>query len=226
MKEVDLYNPVKSYLVAQGYEVKSEIKDCDLVACRDNEPPVIIELKLSLSIALLMQGIDRQAISDAVYIAVPMGKGRRWGAQLKDTVKLCRRLGLGLITVRFDAATPSVLVQCDPGPYQPRKSKPRREALLKEFERRIGDPNTGGQTRRKIITAYRQDALRIAVSLAVAPNSPKVLSKELCVPKAGSILLADHYGWFVRIERGVYGLRPAGHQALETYADVIKELLK
>lgn len=224
MKETEIYAPVKAYLEGQGYEVKSEVKDCDLVAIRGTEDPVIVELKLSLSLALLMQGIDRQSMTDAVYVAVPAGKGKRWVAQIKGAVKLCRRLGLGLISVRFGAATPSVLVHCDAGPYRPRKVKTRKAALLKEFERRVGDPNTGGQTKRKIITAYRQDALRIAVALLEGPNKPRILTVELGVEKAASILQADHYGWFERVERGVYALRPAGHAALETYADVVKAL--
>ena len=32
MREADLYAPVKAYLEAQGYEVKAEIGDCDLLA--------------------------------------------------------------------------------------------------------------------------------------------------------------------------------------------------
>lgn len=224
MMETELYAPIKSYLEGQGYEVKAEVKDCDLVAIRGGEEPVIIELKLSLSITLLMQGIDRQTMTDAVYVAVPAGKGKRWISQVKDAVKLCRRLGLGLISVRFDAKTPSVLVHCDAGPYLPRKVKKRKEALLKEFERRVGDPNTGGQNKRKIITAYRQDALRIAMALTNGPNKPSVLKKELGVEKTASILQADHYGWFERVERGVYELRVSGHEALKTYADVVKSL--
>ena len=224
MKETELYAPIKTYLEGQGYAVKAEVKDCDLVAIRGDEPPVIVELKLSLSITLLMQGIDRQTMTDAVYVAVPAGKGMRWASQVKDAVKLCRRLGLGLISVRFDRATPSVLVLCDAGPYRPRKVKARKAALLKEFERRVGDPNTGGQTKRKIITAYRQDALRIAVALTDGPNKPRILAVELGVEKAAGILQADHYGWFERVERGVYALRPAGVDALKTYADVVKAL--
>jgi hypothetical protein len=224
MKETELYAPIKAYLEAQGYAVKAEIKDCDLVAMRGDEPPVIVELKLSLSITLLMQGIDRQGVTDAVYVAVPAGKSKRWASQVKDAVKLCRRLGLGLICVRFDAATPSVLVHCDPGPYKPRKVKTRKVALLQEFERRVGDPNTGGQSKRKIITAYRQDALRIALALTDGPNKPRVLAESLGVERAGTILQSDHYGWFERVERGVYAIRSAGHDALKTYADVVKAL--
>ena len=218
MRETDLYAPVKTFLEAQGYEVKAEVRDCDIVAVRGGEDPVIIELKLSLSLALLMQGVNRQAMTDAVYVAVPAGKGKRWLTQVKDAVKLCRRLGLGLMSVRAGG----VVVHVDPGSYHPRKVKKRREALLKEFQRRVGDPNTGGQTRRKIVTAYRQDALRIARHLAAeGQGKPAAIAKVLEVPKAAAILQKDHYGWFERVDRGVYELRDAGQAALVDFKDVL-----
>lgn len=224
MPETDLYAPIKTFLEAQGYEVKAEITDCDLVAQRDNEAPVIVELKLNLSLALLLQGVDRQAITDWVYVAAPKGKTKRWRGQVRDAVKLCRRLGLGLISVSTRGL---VEVHVDPGPYQPRKNKKRTTALLREFARRVGDPNKGGQVGRPIVTAYRQDALRIAVGLQQLGSSrPALLAKSCGVPKAGVILSKDHYGWFIKIERGVYDLGPAGLLALETYADVVKTINK
>ena len=44
--EAALYGPVKRFLEALGYEVKGEVRGCDLVARRGDEPPVIVELKL------------------------------------------------------------------------------------------------------------------------------------------------------------------------------------
>ncbi len=225
MQETDLYPPVKAFLEGQGYEVKAEITDCDLVAMRGQDAPVVVELKLNLSLALLMQGIDRQAITDAVYIAVPARKGPRWRVQLRDAVKLCRRLGLGLISVRMGAVRSKVEVHTDPGPYRPRKHKARKTALLREFSRRVGDPNKGGQSGRPIVTAYRQDALRIAHALhQEGPNRPALLARNLDVPKAASILQKDYYGWFERVERGVYTLRAKGVSAIGDYQDVLAEL--
>ncbi len=225
MQETDLYQPVKSYLEGQGYEVKAEVNDCDLVAVRAPDPPVIVELKLRLSLALLMQGVNRQAITDAVYIAVPASKTRRWRAQLRDCVKLCRRLGLGLISVHFRPKSTAVEVHCDPGPYRPQKSRLRKTALLREFSRRQGDQNIGGQTRRPVVTAYRQDALRIAEKLAAeGAGRPATLAQSLGIANAASILQKDHYGWFERIRRGVYDLRPTGKEALLIYADVLAGL--
>ena len=78
MRETDLYPPVKAYLEAQGYQVKAEIGDCDLLARRGEEPPVVVELKLSFSLALVMQGVARQSLFDHVYLAVPVPKRGGW----------------------------------------------------------------------------------------------------------------------------------------------------
>ena len=43
--ETSLYAPVKAFLEAQGYQVKAEVRHCDVVARRGDEPPVIVELK-------------------------------------------------------------------------------------------------------------------------------------------------------------------------------------
>ena len=69
--EAALYGPVKRFFESRGFTVKGEVKGCDLVARRGDEPPVIVELKLRFTLGLVLQGIDRLAISDRVYLAVP-----------------------------------------------------------------------------------------------------------------------------------------------------------
>ena len=71
MQETDLYQPVKDFFEAEGYEVKAEINGCDVVAIKDDAPTVIVELKTTFSLELVLQGIDRQKLSDDVYLAVP-----------------------------------------------------------------------------------------------------------------------------------------------------------
>ena len=203
--------------------MKAEIQDCDVVAVRGDEPPVVVELKLGLTIALLLQGVDRQAITDAVYLAVPRGKGKAFLLRVKEARKLCLRLGLGLMSVRLPDGT--IEVHCDPKPYQPRKITRRKTALLKEFQARVGDPNTGGQVGRKLMTAYRQDVLRLLNYIAQnGASKPRDCVAKLQIAKAPSMLSVDHYGWFYRVERGVYDLSEAGQQATQDYADVIKGL--
>ncbi len=209
MKEVELYAPVKAYLEAQGYEVKAEVGACDVMACRGAEPPVIVELKTGFTLTLLHQAVARLSISDTVYVAVPRGSGKVWMRNLKANLTLCRRLGLGYLSVRLRDGF--VETHLDPGPYQPRKSKPRTQRLLREFARRVGDPNTGGTTRTKIVTAYRQDAEKVASFLhAHGPSKGAVVAREMDVPTATRIMRDDHYGWFERVEKGIYQLTPKG----------------
>lgn len=204
MKETDLYEPVRQFLLEAGYEVKGEVGPADVMAVRGDEPPLVVELKTSFSLSLVHQAIERQAITDSVYVAVPAVSGRGAGKTLLRHRRLCRRLGLGLLTVRLRDG--HLTVHCDPAPYQPRKSKQRQARLLDEFKRRDGDPNLGG-TRGRVITAYRQDAIRCAEFLSAngATKASKVAAGT-GVPKARQIMADNHYGWFVRVGLGVYEL--------------------
>lgn len=217
MAETDLYAPIKSFLEGQGYVVKGEVRDCDIVAVRDNEAPVIVEMKTGFSLPLLLQGVDRQAMSDAVYLAFRPAKRRQQG----EIIKLCKRLGLGVLVVTGDF----VEALADPLPYQPRRNPRRTTLLLKEFAHRVGDPNIGGSTRRPRMTAYRQDALRIAALLAESGASKVAFLRERTgVARAGAILQDDVYGWFQRESRGVYGLSPKGLGALDQFVEAVAAL--
>ena len=92
----------------------------------------------------------------------------------------------------------------------------------------MGDPNEGGTSRRKIVTAYRQDALRCVVHLGRnGPTKAAVVAKITGVERAGAIMRADHYGWFERAAetpRGVYDLTPRGRNALDGYAEIVAAL--
>src|SRR5438046_1834106 len=94
--ETTLYPPVKSFLEKQGYTVKGEVTRCDIVARRGAEPVVVVELKTALNLELLLQGVERLSIADAVYLAVPAPRGASpvFDRRLH---KLLRRLGLGLL---------------------------------------------------------------------------------------------------------------------------------
>ena len=212
MQETELYAPVKTFLEGQGYLVKSEVGAADVVACRGDEDPLIVELKTGFSLSLVHQAIARQSMTDTVYLAVPRGKGRRFLTSLKQMKTLCRRLGLGLITVRMKDL--HLEVHCDPAPYAPRKSKRRRTLLLREFAKREGDPNTGGATRQGLVTAYRQDALRCANHLAASgPTKGSVVAKETGVERATRLMSDNHYGWFQRVETGIYDVTEKGRSA-------------
>jgi hypothetical protein len=226
IREADLYLPVKRLLEGQGYTVKGEVGAADVVALRDGEDePVIVELKAGFSLSLYHQAIERQALTDAVYVAVPRGTGRASLKALAENRRLCRRLGLGLITVKL--ADGFVEVHCDPEPYRPRQSKPRKARLLREFSRLVGDPNTGGTTRRNLVTAYRQEALMCLRLLgADGPTKAAAVAKSTGVAHARRLMADNHYGWFERgAVKGVYGLSPKGVAAVADYAAEIDRLM-
>jgi len=215
-REDQLYPPIKALLESQGYTVKGEVGAADVVAIRGEESPVIVELKLRFSLSLFHQAVTRLALSDHVYVAVPKPTGRQARRMLKDNLALCRRLGLGLITVLSDARAE---VQCDPGPFTPRKSKKKQARLLREFQRLQGDPNAGGATRHGIVTAYRQDALRCAAYLAEhGASKGATVARGAEVPRATRLMADNHYGWFERVEKGVYQLTSAGRDGLVHWA--------
>lgn len=223
IRETELYAPVKAYLEGQGYEAKGEVGAADIVACRGDDQPVIVELKTGFSLALFHQAIERQSLTDAVYIAVPHNTGRAFLKALKHNTGLCRRLGLGLITVRLKDGF--VTAHLDPAPYAPRKSAPRKDRLLKEFSRRVGDPNTGGSTRQPLVTAYRQDALKcMKVLLASGALKASRVAQQSGSENARRIMADDYYGWFERVITGIYQLSPKGLAAAHDYRIEIGKL--
>lgn len=216
VRESELYGPVKALLEKQGYTVKGEVGAADMVAVRGKEPPVIVELKLRITLSLFHQAVTRLGMTDHVYIAVPKPKGKTARRALKDNTRLCRRLGLGFITVLEDGRTE---VHCDPGPYVPRKMKAKTSKLLREFNALRGDPNEGGATRHGIVTAYRQDALICARFLIGAGASRgKDVAKATGVKRATTVMRDNHYGWFEKVETGVYDITETGRAGMKDWA--------
>jgi hypothetical protein len=217
MPEADLYEPVKRFLEGQGYEVKGEIGPCDVVAVRGDDDRIVVELKERLTLALVLQAVDRLAIADSVYIAFRTG-GRHsaaWRTHRRQVTALLRRLGLGLLTV---SARGGVVPVLDPAPYRPRGSARRRGRLLREFAERVGDPEAGGSASRQRLTAYRQDAIRCAHELATAGVLKlSILRDRSGVLRAGPIVRDNHYGWFDRVGPGQYALSPKGQRELPSW---------
>lgn len=215
MKESDLYPPVKRFLELQDYQVKSEVGDCDVVAVRGDEPPVVVELKLSLNLEVVLQAVDRLALTPNVYIGIPRSS-RVLARRRKAVLKLVRMLGLGLLLVDGE-----VSVALDPGPYWPRRSSHRQQRLLGEFLLRVGDPNLGGSSRRGgVMTAYRQSALKIACHLQNhGATKASLVAAAVEEPKARDFLYRNVYGWFEPVGRGVYRLSPRGEREIALWLE-------
>lgn len=217
MKESELYSPLKNYLETQNYEIKGEVGGCDVFAIREDEPPLIVELKLSLNLTVILQAVDRLSLSSSVYIGVPK-KCSALKQKHKGITKLLRMLGIGLITI--DPLGHSVVkVLLDPGDYKPRISNNRQLRLLGEFEKRVGDPNLGGSdSQQSLVTAYRQSALKIAVLLEKqGPTKASDVAFDTKEIKARNILYRDVYGWFDKVERGIYQLSPRGEREIKDW---------
>jgi hypothetical protein len=71
------------------------------------------------------------------------------------------------------------------------------------------------------MTAYRQEALAVAHALAGAPSRARDL--RAIAPDVAKILRGNVYGWFERIQRGLYGLTPSGRAALVIWADQVSD---
>jgi hypothetical protein len=212
VQESSLYVPVKRFLETLGFDVKGEVCGCDLVALRGDDPPIVVigELKLCFSLELVLQAVNRTAACDEIWLAVRAStRGRERDPRVR---KLCRFLGYGLLGV---SANGRVEVLVEPTPWRPRRDAKRRSRLVNEHRRRIGDPALGGTSKVPIMTAYRQRALACAASLAGGPRRTSEI--RVTIPEAPKILLHNVYGWFFRVERGVYALTREGSNALSRW---------
>ena len=161
----------------------------------------IVELKRTFSLALVHQGIDRLALSDAVYLAVGA-----WPAQAPAARRLCRRLGLGLIVVadgagggaRGPAAVRAAQVRAPRRPAAARAPAAGRRPDAGRLDPGPGHDRVpaGGPALRP--AARRRPA---AGRASCAPSAD--------VPNAGRILRDDVYGWFERVAPATYALTPA-----------------
>lgn len=224
--EVDLFKPIQKHFSKLGYEVFAEVNDCDVVARKDEEL-IIVELKLNLTVELLVQATNRQRLSDQVYIAIPKPKYKTRSKKWHDLCHLIKRLELGLIVVNFLKSGAKLEVVFPPQPFSRQKSvqsyKRKRDALVRELNGRYMNHNIGGSHKSKIMTAYKESCIHIAYCLErFGPLSPKNLRQMGTGEKTLSILSKNYYGWFVRVERGVYDLSTHGRKELPTFPEITK----
>jgi len=225
MKESDLFEPIKKYLESNGYKVRAEVKNCDVTATKDDEL-IIIELKLSANLQLFIQATDRQRITDSVYVAIPkpsIRSKKHW----KGIRHILRRLELGLIFVDVDNPVNPVEIVFHPIEFQRKKISMRKKAIIKEIESRSQNLNVGGSNKKKIVTAYKENAIQIAVYLKeIGATTPKKLREYDSGKKTLSILYSNFYGWFQRIDRGIYDITVKGKQELNNFPGLVKKYEK
>lgn len=228
--EEELYEPIKDYLSQGGFEVKGEVKNCDITAVL-SDVVLVVEMKTTLNLDVILQAAQRQKIADIVYIAVPrkskVMRTKRW----KNICHLLRRLEIGLLLVSFSGKKPLVQEALKPEVFSREMSKrlsnKKRKEVLEEFYSRNGDYNRGGVTRKKLVTAYREKAIFIAVLLkdngALTIKKLKEFGSD--VNKTSSILQNNHYGWFERVSRGEYRISEKGRAELKNFNKVIESII-
>lgn len=222
MKESDLFLPVKKYLESNGYKVRAEVKNCDITATKGNDL-IIIELKLTANLQVIIQAADRQRITDSVYIAIVKPKSRRT-KRWKGIKHLIRRLELGLIFIDVQNPSEPVEIVFHPVPFQRRKQSSRKKAVITEVENRSKNLNIGGVNKKKIVTAYKENAIQIACYLEVlGASSPKTLRSLDTGKKTLSILSNNFYGWFQRVDRGVYDVSAKGKNEILNFPGLVKK---
>lgn len=213
-KETDLYEPIRAFLEEEGYQVQAEVKDCDIAAVKDGHL-LIVELKKAFNLKLVYQGLERQSLTDQVFVAIPRPqKGAREKAW-KDMLKLLKRLELGLLTVALDSPLKTVDVVLEPSDSPIRKNKKKKEQVRGELEHRQVNANVGGMTRRKIMTAFREKSIRLACLLEKEGQVSTASLRERGLEEYIVILGRNYDKWFQRVEKGVYALSEKGKEALE-----------
>ena len=220
MKETDLYPPIRDWLASQGYEVRAEVNHCDVTAVKGDDL-VVVELKQVLGIDLLLQAVERQTLTDSVYLAIPGPIDLRRRGRWRKKITLIRRLELGLIVVNLASRRNTIQIVCHPEPYQRRKKTQKRRALLEEAAGRTGDRNLGGTVGVQLVTAYRENAVLIASCLdRFGPLSAKQLRDMGTSPKTHAILYNNHYKWFRRIGRGLYEITDLGKESYKAFGEL------
>ncbi len=221
IKEADLYQPIKDFFISSGYSVKGEVYDVDIVISKEDEL-IAIEMKTAFNLKLLTQAVQRQKIFDSVYVAIIMPKKTYKNKRYKEIVHLLKRLEIGLITVNFLKTKTDVRVEHHPIEFNKKRNNKKRALVIKEINSRTGIvDNIAGTTKVKRVTAYREKAIHIACLLyKYGESSPKFLRSKGADSKTTSILYGNHYGWFDRINNGVYNINEKGSNALIEYKEI------
>lgn len=176
----------------------------------------MVELKRAFGLKLVYQGLERQSLTDEVFVAIPRPKKGAREKAWQDMLRLLKRLELGLLTVALDSPLKTVDVVLTPADSMIRKNKRKKERLQAELEGRQLDANIGGMTRRKIITAYRERVIRLACILEREGEISLAELRARGLEELAALLSRNYEKWFVRVEKGVYALSGKRKNRIET----------
>lgn len=230
-KETDLHVPVKQWLQAQGCEVKTEVKAIDMVGLYNEDFIIAIELKLKLNLEVINQAVERQGIADLTYIAVVHDFKSVETKRFKMTLLTLKRLNIGLLLVNFRSTEPIVIEVLKPEHFDfersRRQKKGKKELLIAEFNKRHGDFNKAGSHKTKLMTGYKEQCLLVAHYMyTLGHDKAKAFEKYGLAPKkVSNIFTQNYYNWFIRRDKGIYGLTDDGLSALIEFSHVVDFLV-
>ncbi|MCL2224208.1 MAG: DUF2161 family putative PD-(D/E)XK-type phosphodiesterase [Defluviitaleaceae bacterium] len=209
-KESDLYEPIKTLLLSQGFIVRGEVKGCDIAAVQ-GDTLWVVEMKLSANITLIYQAMERQAAASGVFVAIPRPKNAR-DSNFRAFQKLLKKLELGLITVALDSPTKHAEILIFPN--EKSRANKKSVAIKKEIFGRTTD-TTGGISKEKINTAYRERCVKIATLLETkGAQTAKALVSFGCEKDTNTILRANYFGWFEKIAPATYNITESARNYL------------
>lgn len=164
MKETELFPPVKAWLEQGGHTVFTEVQPkrgtlrrADILALHGSVDTVI-ELKISLSLALLDQCVSWKHHANLIYAAVPAPAKYRRGDPISNYVpdlalSIFKMHGVGLLYVSEDNVVHVIRARLN------RRISPILRDALTEYHNTLSPDagtNQGGH-----ITAYRTTMLRV-----------------------------------------------------------------
>ena len=214
--ETDLYLPVQRFFSELGFKVDAEVRDCDIVASKD-DIVVICELKRGFTIELVYQLVNRKKMTPYVYAVIPRPKNMR-SAAFKKKLDILRALECGLLVVLN--STKRVDVVLEPKGEDTKKKQEYRKGIVKEVSVRKMSLNLGGQSRRKIVTAHKESLI---AALCYIEKYGTIKTRE-CKDNIKAVLQRNHYDFFVRVDKGVYTPNERGRNFLneKDYKDVVE----
>ncbi len=218
-RESDLAPIAGDWLRNQGYDIRSEVHNIDIVGRNQDGLFHAVELKKSFNIDVLSQGLRGQRWAGEATIVVPQppGRGLVVSRKIEDWVRICRGLSLGLCIVKAAAGGGLEIVWKVVGV----RVSPGRKDMLKFFEKefsgRSEDRNTAGMPGTRLHTAYSEKAMRIARWLidhaltagSLTPCHCSDVAKGTGYSDARSLMYNGYKGYFARHGNGQYGLNPA-----------------
>lgn len=145
MKESDLYNPVKRFLLDKGCtDTYGEVGTCDVLALKE-EDNWIVELKTTLSFKLIDQAIDRTRIGHYVYIAIP----KRKSGIPRCVKEILSNHHIGLLEVGKRSVRETI-----PATYNPLANKRNAYKRIRKLIRTYNATQLGGVKSGESITDY------------------------------------------------------------------------